>query len=143
MPTRPEHAYNDPLQLLYELGAGALLLFAVVILALEAPCAERLILLCFLEQSLFFFPLALPISAFFAAVTLGFLARQRDLHRRQRGHSGSALSDWWSGWRSALSRSGRQALPLESFNSNQTRLYGPGDVSIYRVRPALAGGYRS
>lgn len=75
---RPAHAHNDFLEMLYELGPGALLYFAVIALALIGPVGvEKFVLVAFLTEGMFDFPLHYPIPATLAALVAGRLCRLR------------------------------------------------------------------
>lgn len=80
---RPAHAHNDVLELVYDLGPGALLALLLVGFALLAPLQpERMILAAFLVEGLFGFPLHNPCTAALAALVLGRLcAHGPDLRR--------------------------------------------------------------
>lgn len=71
---REMHAHNDALEVAFELGAPSLFLAALVWCALGAPVRrERLVLVAFLVEGLFGFPLHNPATAFVAAVVAGHL----------------------------------------------------------------------
>lgn len=69
------HAYNDFLEMIFELGIGAIPLWIMLILSFERAAPERLILGTFLILSLTYFPLYIPVIGHLAALTLGHLAR--------------------------------------------------------------------
>lgn len=72
--TRETHAHNDPIEVAFEFGAPALFLAALLWCALGAPVRrERLVLVAFLVEGLFGFPLHNPATAFVAAVVAGHL----------------------------------------------------------------------
>ncbi len=73
---RAAHAYNDFLELTFELGLGACALWAFLFLALERPAPERLIVFTYFAMSLTFYPLWVPLVGQLLAMTLGHLARQ-------------------------------------------------------------------
>lgn len=73
--TLTNHAYNDYLELIFELGLGAIPLWLMLILLLEVDRPERLIIACFLLLSLTYFPLYIPIFGQLLAITLGHLSR--------------------------------------------------------------------
>ncbi len=109
----PEFAHNEPLDLLYQYGLGALPLFAVGALALTAErAAAWYVFLAFLIMASFSFPLHVLPTAFIGAFCLGRLCRGWHLH-------GYHLLRWrhgllrWLGWSQALaySRSSRY-LPV-------------------------------
>lgn len=71
---RPAHAHNDMLELTYELGPGVLLFVALMVLALFGPAGpERYVLIGFLMEGCFGFPLHFPVTAALAAVAAGHL----------------------------------------------------------------------
>jgi hypothetical protein len=81
--TRPVHAHNDILELTYELGPGILFYLAFLTLALSGPFgAEKLMLIAFLMEGCFAFPLHMPVTAFMAALATGNLCRDRVSLRR-------------------------------------------------------------
>lgn len=76
--TRPGHAHNDFLEMVYELGPGALLYVAMLLLLLCGPLgAEKLVLIAFMAEGSFGFPLHFPVTAAFAALAAGRLSRLR------------------------------------------------------------------
>lgn len=67
-----EWAHNDFLQISYELGlVGAAVIAALVWIAVRAPLMPRLVLIVFLVEGLFDFPLYWPTTGFMAALCLG------------------------------------------------------------------------
>ena len=92
---RPEHAYSDILELIFEFGLGTLLLWGALILAWEIPLeTERSLLLAFLLVSLTYFPLAIPPAAFLVAFATGQLARGWALVRSGEHISRPDLPYW-------------------------------------------------
>ncbi|HYM33403.1 MAG TPA: O-antigen ligase family protein [Candidatus Cybelea sp.] len=84
---RSDHAHNDLVELAFEFGAAASLLYGVAIYALAAPFrAETAILVCFLAIGLFGFPLYNPATGFLAALVAGHLCGLR--HRLLRPVAG-------------------------------------------------------
>lgn len=73
----PVWTHCDPLQLLYELGPGALFIFALFGLALLAQSSAAILLGGIVVESLFSFPFYAPTTAFLAALCLGHLWRDR------------------------------------------------------------------
>lgn len=75
---RPPHAYNDALEILFELGVGSIALWVFIVLAFEGrdPNA-RLIVLTFLALGLTYFPLYLYPLGQLGAFALGSLAASR------------------------------------------------------------------
>ena len=78
-----EFAHNDLIQVGYELGLPGLVAFGVLAaVALRyAGQTERLILVAFLVEGLFAFPLYWPATVFLAALCLGSALRRRALFR--------------------------------------------------------------
>jgi O-antigen ligase len=71
---RETHAHNDPLELAFEFGVPAIFLVAAVWCALGgADRRNRLVLVAFLVEGCFGFPLHNPATAFVAAVVAGHL----------------------------------------------------------------------
>lgn len=74
---RPAHAYNDLIEVLFELGIGTIPLWVALILAFEAQSPQRLICVTFFALGLTFFPLfVLPCGQLFA-MAVGQLSRER------------------------------------------------------------------
>lgn len=74
------HAYNDFLELTFELGVGVVPLWVFIALCLEqASPSERLVPLAFFALSITFFPLYIFPCGQLLAFTLGHLARERNL----------------------------------------------------------------
>ena len=69
------HAHSDPLELIYELGPGALLAVAVVVIAFRrrGRAREKLVLACFLIEGLVGLPLHEPMGLFLGSVVAGHL----------------------------------------------------------------------
>lgn len=75
--TLTAHAYNDFLELVFELGLGTIPLWILIVLCLEVQAPIRLIAFAFLLCSLTFFPLFVaPLGQLFALI-LGRLAHER------------------------------------------------------------------
>lgn len=71
-----EHAYNDFLELLFELGLGAIPFWLMFILAMESELeTERLILVSYIILALTYFPIFTPIAGPLAAIVLGHLSK--------------------------------------------------------------------
>lgn len=107
---RPENAHNDYLELVYELGPGALFGFAVLALCLFRPYASgpaRFVLFGFAADALVAFPSHLACSAYLAALCIGHLSRFRPPLCDELAHGRMVLQYW-------LSRflAGRKPLPL-------------------------------
>lgn len=74
----PPHAYNDFLELVFELGIGSLPLWLALILSAEhANERDWLILACFFVLSLTYFPLSIPVVAQLFVFTLGHGLQER------------------------------------------------------------------
>jgi hypothetical protein len=75
-----EHAHNDLLQVTYETGFLGILLFLgfMAYCLWSGPLPERLVLLAFLVEGLFDFPLYMPSTSFLAALAAGSILRSRD-----------------------------------------------------------------
>lgn len=71
------HAYNDLLEVIFDLGVGAIPLYLLVILCL-GHTGPRLIAYTFLLLGLTYFPFYIPIVAQLFALTLGSLARNTE-----------------------------------------------------------------
>lgn len=87
---RPQHAYNDFVELVFDLGIGTIPLWFLLPYAVESSdAAERLIFFTFLALSLTFFPLYLfPTGQLFALTTGAMLAPQ--LERTSNGQMGTS-----------------------------------------------------
>lgn len=73
---RASHAYNDALELVFELGLGAIPIWIMIALCLEGP-GSKFVPLCFAILSLTYFPLSVfPVGQLFF-MSLGRLARER------------------------------------------------------------------
>lgn len=83
MVSRPEYAHNEILHFAFELGLGAIFVYFVFGYAMRgAFVADHYVLLTLLAESLFSFPLHLPLSSFFAFLIAGHLSTQRHGLRR-------------------------------------------------------------
>ncbi len=89
----PEHAHSDFLELIYELGPGALFAFAFIwYLMRNAPAnTERLVMVSFLVMALFGFPIHMPATAFLAALVAGRLSQSGDAVLCLHGHGRSVF----------------------------------------------------
>lgn len=73
---RPEHAHNDWLEIVFELGAvGVVWIAAVGWLLIRSNSPARFVLACLAAESLVGFPLYNPATGFVAALCLGHLVR--------------------------------------------------------------------
>lgn len=71
---RPEHAHMDTLEMVYEIGAGALLFAVFVGFAFrQQHTAGRMILVAFLVEGVFSFPLHNPFTGAVFTVVAGFM----------------------------------------------------------------------
>lgn len=85
---RPEHAHNEYLHFLFELGAGSLLISALAYYALRGMLElERLLLVFVMAVAVFAFPLHMPLTAFVAALVAGRLCgtQYHDQHQTATG----------------------------------------------------------
>lgn len=73
--------HSDPLQLLYELGLGAIPLFWVIGNAFQSDGPERPALACLVAESMFSLPFQLPATIFLAALLIGRLHARRECLR--------------------------------------------------------------
>lgn len=75
---RPEHAYNDMLESVFEYGVMALPLWLLFVFAFEtARETERLVLLAFVVLGLTHFPFHIPFTGPIAALALGHALKER------------------------------------------------------------------
>lgn len=90
-----EFAHSDLLQLMVELGVGALFFFAIPVLILSrrdaGNAAERAAFVAVCTEAIVSFPLHLATSGFLAAVLAGNLARDRNLVRACRLSVGNCI----------------------------------------------------
>lgn len=102
------HAYNDTIELLFELGIGAIALWCLILGAWEHnnPSA-KLVCLTFLVLSLTHFPLSIPLVAHLFALSLGHLSNQR-FERKSYGRMSTMAS-----YVSPLSQRSRHPLGTE------------------------------
>jgi O-antigen ligase len=81
--TRPDHAHNDLLELIFETGAiGGLLALAIVATVFSSSSPERYIVICVFIMAFVGFSLHLPATLGMAAFALGRINRSSDLQRR-------------------------------------------------------------
>lgn len=74
--TYTEHAYNDFLELLLELGIGAISFWLMFIFAFESKLeTERLLLAAYVVLATTYFPLFTPIAGPFMALALGHISK--------------------------------------------------------------------
>lgn len=81
MVSRTDHAHNDFIEWVFELGlVGAVLLVALVVVAVRSDLGDRdlAVVVALGVEMLFAFPLHLPCTAFVGAVLLGHLCRNGD-----------------------------------------------------------------
>lgn len=81
--SRTEHAHSDPVEYAFELGVGALPLFAMCLLLLAGGQheTERLVFIAFLVIAVTGFPMFVPATVFMGALAAGRLARDWALVR--------------------------------------------------------------
>lgn len=93
--TRPTHAHNDFLEIAYETGLPGILLFgALLAFALWGRWeTERLMLLAFMTEAAFGFPLHFPATIFLAALCAGRLCAGRAVVVDCRDDGRAALRD--------------------------------------------------
>ena len=79
MVERPSNAHDDPLEVLYEFGFLGLGLLGLLVipLVLGEVSAESLVLVAFLAEGMFAFPLHDPATAFVGAFVAGAVSRRR------------------------------------------------------------------
>ena len=84
------HAHSDPLELVYELGPGALLAVAIVAIAFRGPGRRRdkMVLACFLIEGCVGLPYHEPMGLFVGSVVAGHLC---GADRRLRDRMASGL----------------------------------------------------
>lgn len=70
-----EYAHNDLLQLIFELGIGALPLILIVVLLLKVKDAHKYPLIFFIAVSFFGFPLHMPVTIFMVAIVAAQLSK--------------------------------------------------------------------
>lgn len=76
--SRAQHAYNDVLELIFELGIGTTPLWVLLILAWEGTDERaKLVLVTFAALGLTFFPLFIPVLGHLAAFSVGQLVASR------------------------------------------------------------------
>lgn len=76
--TRFDHPHMEALQVLYEFGAGGVVLIGLLVFRMSrdpSPSAPWYALFVFLVEGCFSFPLYNPVTGFLAAVCLGYLCR--------------------------------------------------------------------
>lgn len=105
----PENAHNDALQLLFEFGIGALLLFLLGHFALYEARYEWPIIASAIFLGFFAFPLFVPVTAFLLALCAGHASRHRTWTRYRLPSRRQALTIW---------RTIRQPFPSQPRESN-------------------------
>ncbi len=89
---RPDHAHNDFLEILYELGPIGFTLFCgILYAAFRQRRSEGYILLAFAALAVVDFPSYLPVTAFIGALVAGFLCGHGRPLRDVLTHWGTAL----------------------------------------------------
>ena len=95
MNTRHWHAHDDMLEAVYEYGLASFLVVAFALYCLGGPFElERLILIAFMVEGLFGFPLHTPATGFMAAIAAGRIARGRYDLRGILDVRADACRDW-------------------------------------------------
>lgn len=83
LPFHPEYAHNDALQLAFEFGVGALLIYAVFAYALARPSAKEWpIVATFVTLGCYSMPLFMPVASFLAFAVVGRILRNDALAGR-------------------------------------------------------------
>jgi hypothetical protein len=112
--THPEFVHNDYIQLWFELGIGAIAVYAIyVICLLHRQSLYWPTFLAFAIFGLFWFPLYAPISAFIGCLCAGRIAVDWSVVRGYRHDSRLPLLSRLTQARFRFARTGRKALPLE------------------------------
>ncbi|MEO6381977.1 MAG: O-antigen ligase family protein [Nitrobacter sp.] len=96
--SRPTHAHNDILELFYEFGPGAVLILVLAWQCLRADrLPERLVLIAFITEGMFAFPVHNPATAAMAALCAGHLFAVRVPLRVRLGAWRDGVRDWTVG----------------------------------------------
>lgn len=77
----PQHAHNDLLELIFEYGVFAAIPVAIAALCLFNRSPLRYVVLVFLVEGCFEFPLFMPATGFLAALSIGHCLREWDRAR--------------------------------------------------------------
>lgn len=77
----PQHTHNDLLELIFEYGVFAAIPVAIAILCLLSRSPMRYVVLVFLVEGCFEFPLFMPATGFLAALCVGHCLREWDRAR--------------------------------------------------------------
>lgn len=77
----PQHAHNDLLELIFEYGVFAAIPVAIAILCLFSRSPLRYVVLVFLVEGCFEFPLFMPATGFLSALCVGHCLREWDRAR--------------------------------------------------------------
>ena len=116
---RPANAHNDPLELIYEMGIGFILVAALCRNLWRSPLvAEKAILLCFGFESLFGFIVHMPATAALFAVMAGRCAGTGTALRDDIAHGRMVVRQWLeafaiqsAGWTGPID-SGGKGIPV-------------------------------
>lgn len=109
---RAEHAHSDYLEFAFELGVGALPLFALAAMVFAVRReTERLVFLAYLVIAIFGFPSFIPATAAVGAVVAGRLARGWGLVRLPRRAGRPRLHGGWEPWGPGWALAGRKNIP--------------------------------
>ena len=110
----PEYAHNDALQLVFEYGIGAVLVFSVFGYALwRTDAKEWPIVLAFVAAGCYSMPLFMPVASFLALAAVGRILRLHGL----AGHDGDRSRQHVIPRARAFVKAGRQLIPVASHHS--------------------------
>ncbi len=133
---RPEHIYNDFVEVTFELGIGSLFLWALLALALEVPLdPERSVLVAFLFIAMAYFPLAIPACAGLAAFVAGRLAWGWAMVRSGEHLSRSPIPPWVDEFLYGGPGDGRNVVSIQSAYPNPARISGLEAITIFADNP--------
>lgn len=96
------HAYNDLLELVFELGIGAIPAIWLLLLSFESSFSHRVILATFVVLSLTFFPLHIPFVGHMFILTTAHALREREPRRLNYGTLAPHGSPLFAGSRHAM-----------------------------------------
>ena len=108
----PERAHNDYLQLWFELGIGATIMYFLYALCLRCRTSDHWpIFFAFSLMGLFYFPLWAPVPAFMACMVAGAMLRDRHLDRLAFAHGRYSSLPGTPRRQSLFPRLGRKPVP--------------------------------
>jgi hypothetical protein len=111
----PEFVHNDYLQLWFELGAAAILVYALALRGLLRPCDPDWPVLCAVAiLGIFYFPLWCPVLAFIGCAAAGAIAGRRIRGGDFVHNRGPIFSSWSDLVAARLNRHRGEALPVQS-----------------------------